>query len=69
MDEEELESLRKQLEKDLVKVTGEAYKLAGKEFHMNSIPEKQNIVFTPKSEGGRGIRPNKTIKIALTPKD
>jgi len=68
IDEEELESLRKQLEKDLVKVTGEAYKLAGKEFHMNSIPEKQNILFTPKSEGGRGIRPNKTIKIALTPK-
>lgn len=68
IDEEELENLRKQLEKDLVKVTGEAYKLAGKEFHMNSIPEKQNILFTPKSEGGRGIRPNKTIKIALTPK-
>ena len=68
IDEEELESLRKQLEKDLVKVTGEAYKLAGKEFHMNSIPEKQTILFTPKSEGGRGIRPNKTIKIALTPK-
>jgi DNA polymerase I-like protein with 3'-5' exonuclease and polymerase domains len=68
IDEEELESLRKQLEKDLIKVTGEAYKLAGKEFHMNSIPEKQNILFTPKSEGGRGIRPNKTIKIALTPK-
>jgi DNA polymerase I-like protein with 3'-5' exonuclease and polymerase domains len=68
IDEEELESLRKQLEKDLVKVTREAYKLAGKEFHMNSIPEKQNILFTPKSEGGRGIRPNKTIKIALTPK-
>ena len=68
IDEEELESLRKQIDKDLVKVTAEAYKLAGKEFHMNSIPEKQNILFTPKSEGGRGIRPNKTIKIALTPK-
>ena len=68
IDEKELESLRKQLEKDIVKVTGEAYKLAGREFHMNSIQEKQNLLFTPKSEGGRGIRPNKTIKIALTPK-
>ena len=68
IDEKELESLRKQLEKDIVKVTGEAFKLAGKEFHMNSIQEKQKLLFTPKSEGGRGIRPNKTIKIALTPK-
>ena len=68
IDEEELESLRKQLEKDIIKVTGEAFKLAGKEFHMNSIQEKQKLLFTPKSEGGRGIRPNKTIKIALTPK-
>ena len=68
IDEEELGNLSKQIEKDLVKVTGEAYKLAGREFHMNSIQEKQKILFTPKSEGGRGIRPNKTIKIALTPK-
>jgi DNA polymerase I-like protein with 3'-5' exonuclease and polymerase domains len=68
IDEEELGNLSKQIEKDLVKVTGEAYKLAGREFHMNSIQEKQKILFTPKGEGGRGIRPNKTIKIALTPK-
>ena len=68
MDTEELQRLRKQIEKDLVVVTGEAYKLAGKEFNLNSIPDKQQVLFTPKSEGGRGIRPNKAIKIALTPK-
>jgi DNA polymerase I-like protein with 3'-5' exonuclease and polymerase domains len=68
IDETELKNLHTQLEKDLVKVTGEAYKLAGREFHMNSIQEKQQLLFTSKSEGGRGIRPNKTIKIALTPK-
>ena len=68
IDTEELENLRVKIEKDLVKVTAEVYKLAGREFHMNSIQEKQKILFTPKSEGGRGIRPNKTIKIALTPK-
>jgi len=68
IDTEELDSLKKKIEKDLVAVTAEAYKIAGREFHMNSIPEKQKILFTPKSEGGRGIRPNKTIKIALTPK-
>ena len=68
IDIEELTRLKAKIEKDLVAVTAEAYKIAGKEFHMNSIPEKQKILFTPKSEGGRGIRPNKTIKIALTPK-
>jgi DNA polymerase I-like protein with 3'-5' exonuclease and polymerase domains len=68
IDVEELERLKKTLEKDLVAVTAEAYKLAGQEFHLNSIPDKQRILFSPKSEGGRGLRPNKTIKIALTPK-
>ena len=68
VDEHELSLLAKRLEKDLVEVTGNAYKLAGKEFALNSIPEKQALLFTPKSEGGRGIRPNTKIKIALTPK-
>lgn len=68
VDENELNLLAKRLEKDLVEVTGNAYKLAGKEFALNSIPEKQALLFTPKSEGGRGIRPNTKIKIALTPK-
>jgi DNA polymerase I-like protein with 3'-5' exonuclease and polymerase domains len=68
VDEDELNLLAKRLEKDLVEVTGNAYKLAGKEFALNSIPEKQALLFTPKSEGGRGIRPNTKIKIALTPK-
>lgn len=64
----ELDRLKKQIDKDLVAVTAEAYKIAGREFHMNSIPEKQKLLFMPKADGGRGIRPNKTIKIALTPK-
>ena len=68
IDTDELTKLSAQIEKDIVKATAEAYKLAGKAFSMNSIQEKQKILFTPKSEGGQGIRPNKTIKIALTPK-
>jgi DNA polymerase I-like protein with 3'-5' exonuclease and polymerase domains len=68
IDIDELNKLSAQIEKDIVKATAEAYKLAGKEFPMNSIQEKQKILFTPKSEGGQGIRPNKTIKIAMTPK-
>lgn len=68
IDTEELDRLKKKIETDLVEVTAEAYKLAGQEFHLNSIPDKQRILFSPKSDGGRGLRPNKTIKIALTPK-
>jgi DNA polymerase I-like protein with 3'-5' exonuclease and polymerase domains len=68
IDTEELSNLKTQLEKDLVKVTGEAYKLAGQEFHMNSLEQKQRLLFTDKKDGGQGIKPNKTIKIAMTPK-
>jgi DNA polymerase I-like protein with 3'-5' exonuclease and polymerase domains len=68
IDTEELANLKTQLEKDIVKVTGEAYKLAGQEFHMNSLEQKQRLLFTDKKDGGQGIKPNKTIKIAMTPK-
>lgn len=68
IDENELNLLAKKIENDLVEVTSRAYKLAGKEFSLNSIPEKQELLFTSKQEGGRGIRPNTKIKIALTPK-
>jgi DNA polymerase I-like protein with 3'-5' exonuclease and polymerase domains len=35
---------------------------------MNSVKEKQELLFSPKEEGGRGIRPNLRIRIALTTK-
>jgi DNA polymerase I-like protein with 3'-5' exonuclease and polymerase domains len=63
----ELTKLKKQLEIDIDETKARAWKLAGKAFSMNSIKEKQELLFSPKPEG-RGIRPNVRIKIALTSK-
>jgi DNA polymerase I-like protein with 3'-5' exonuclease and polymerase domains len=68
IDVEELKLLKERLETDIDLARGKAYKLAGKPFAMNSVPEKQKLLFLPKDEGGRGIKPNVKIKIALTAK-
>ena len=64
----ELQNLKKRLEIDIDESRAKAWKLAGKAFSMNSVQEKQNILFSPKEEGGRGIKPNMKVKIALTSK-
>jgi DNA polymerase I-like protein with 3'-5' exonuclease and polymerase domains len=68
IDVEELKKLKKRIEQDLDMAKGKAYKLAGKVFAMNSVPEKQKLLFSPKEEGGRGIKPNLRIRVALTTK-
>jgi DNA polymerase I-like protein with 3'-5' exonuclease and polymerase domains len=68
IDVEELKALKKKLENDIDLARGKAYKLAGKPFSMNSVPEKQKLLFSSVAEGGRGIKPNLKIKIALTTK-
>jgi DNA polymerase I-like protein with 3'-5' exonuclease and polymerase domains len=68
VDVEELTNLKKRLEIDIDAAVARAYRLAGKPFPMNSVQEKQKILFSPKEEGGRGITPNIKIKIALTTK-
>ena len=68
IDVEELKKLKKRLDIDIDETKARAWKLAGKAFSMNSVPEKQKILFSPKEEGGRGIKPNLKIKIALTAK-
>lgn len=68
IDVKELKALKKRLESDIDLARGKAYKLAGKPFAMNSVPEKQKLLFSSKEEGGRGIKPNVKIKIALTSK-
>ena len=68
VDVKELQNLKKQLELDIDATKAKAWKLAGKPFSMNSVQEKQNLLFSPKEEGGRGIKPNVKIKIALTSK-
>lgn len=68
IDVEEMKKLQKRIEVDLDLAKGKAYKLAGKAFSMNSVQEKQKLLFSPKEEGGRGIKPNLKIKVALTTK-
>ena len=68
IDVEELTKLKSRLEKDIDAAKAKAWKLVGTPFSMNSIQEKQKLLFSPKEEGGRGIKPNLRIKIALTTK-
>jgi DNA polymerase I-like protein with 3'-5' exonuclease and polymerase domains len=68
IDVEELTKLKKQLDKDIEETKARAWKLAGKAFAMNSVPEKQKLLFSSVEEGGRGIKPNLKVKIALTAK-
>jgi DNA polymerase I-like protein with 3'-5' exonuclease and polymerase domains len=67
IDVEELKKLKKKLEIDIDLARGKAYKLAGRAFGMNSVKEKQELLFSPKPEG-RGIKPNLRVRIALTAK-
>jgi DNA polymerase I-like protein with 3'-5' exonuclease and polymerase domains len=67
IDVEELKSLKKRIEKDLDDAKARAWKLTGKPFSMNSVKEKQELLFSPKPDG-RGIKPNLRIRIALTAK-
>ena len=68
VDVKELENLKKKLEIDIDNAKARAWKLSGTPFSMNSVQEKQKLLFSPKEEGGRGIRPNVTVNIALTDK-
>ena len=53
----ELTKLKASLEIQLETTKADIYKVAGKAFNINSVPEKQKLLFSKKSEGGRGLRP------------
>ena len=65
IDVEELKALKGRLEKDIDDAKAKAWKLTGRPFSMNSVKEKQELLFSPKPEG-RGIKPNLRIRVALT---
>ena len=65
IDVKELTSLKASLEKDIDLAKAKAWKLTGKPFSMNSIKEKQELLFSPKPEGC-GIKPNLRVRVALT---
>lgn len=57
IDVESLAALKVQLEQQIESTKGNVYALAGKAFNINSVPERQQLLYTPKSEGGRGLKP------------
>lgn len=63
IDVEALKVLKVNLELQLESTKADIYKLAGKAFNINSVPEKQRLLFSSKKDGGRGLRPR-----VLTPK-
>jgi DNA polymerase I-like protein with 3'-5' exonuclease and polymerase domains len=57
IDVAKLEDLKADLEVQLETTKATIYRLAGKAFNINSVPEKQKLLFSPKKDGGRGLRP------------
>ena len=52
-----LATLKADLELQLETTKATIYRLAGKAFNINSVPEKQKLLFSKTAEGGRGLRP------------
>jgi len=57
IDVKELEKLKVNLEVQLETTKATIYRLAGKAFNINSVPEKQKLLFSLKKDGGRGLKP------------
>jgi len=53
IDQKQLASIAEQIEKDKVAAEAAAYKAAGKAFPINSVQEKQKLLFTPQTEGAK----------------
>lgn len=68
MDEVALKELSTRIETDKVKAEAACYKAAGKAFPLNSVPEKQRLLFTSQDGKRPRIIVNTKIKVALTPK-
>lgn len=66
IDVDQLSKLKTELEVQLETTKATIYRLAGKAFNINSIPEKQKLIFSSKADGGRGLKPKG--RNALTPK-
>jgi len=57
IDVDQLSQLKIDLEKQIEDTKGKIFALAKRAFNMNSVPEKQEILFTPRKDGGRGLKP------------
>ena len=66
LDVSAMEGLQERLEIDIDLSRADCYRVAGRAFNLNSPSEKQKLLFLPKDQGGRGIRPSTKAKVALT---
>jgi DNA polymerase I-like protein with 3'-5' exonuclease and polymerase domains len=57
IDVDQLSQLKIDLEKQIEDTKGKIFGLAKRAFNMNSVPEKQEILFTLRKDGGRGLKP------------
>ena len=57
IDKGALYDLDARLKADIEKAKSNIFATAGKVFNMNSNSEKQELLFSPKSKGGRGLKP------------
>ena len=58
-----LQQLHDDLSKEIILAKEAIYSIAKTPFNMNSVPDKQFLLYGPKKEGGRGLKPK-----ILTPK-
>jgi DNA polymerase I-like protein with 3'-5' exonuclease and polymerase domains len=57
IDVDELKVLHEKISGEIEAVKSDIYRIAGRVFNMNSNPEKQYLLFGPKEEGCRGLKP------------
>lgn len=57
IDREQLTALHARLEEDVEKARADIYRVAGRVFNINSNQEKQYLLYSSKSDGGRGLKP------------
>jgi DNA polymerase I-like protein with 3'-5' exonuclease and polymerase domains len=68
IDEDALEVLAEEIEKGKLDAEARCYKIAGKAFAINSVPAKQQLLFTAEGDKKPRITPNPKFKNVLTPK-
>lgn len=57
VDTEALIVLRDRLEIDIEEAKAAVFRLAGRKFNINATNEKNHLLYGPKNEGGRGLKP------------
>ena len=56
VDVDRLHILERELSETLVEIEADIYRAAGRKFNINSSPQKCEVLYSPKEEGGQGLR-------------